>query len=179
LKPIWSWAWIDMIWIYWSWSQCASEHIDYANKSRGIPFDSHRSIHLVVPEARSRYVQAAVSLLHDDAIGDELEVFVDCCDVLQNLEWGYAYVITDLVGPNLGVVDVVVLIGEVVADHVVDLFLNKWTDIIEHRLLLFAHYLFIATTINCRANRTIQPSPAIIQGIANISQDLLIKSRYF
>lgn len=46
-----------------------------------------------------------------------------------------------MVGPDLGIVDVVVLIGEVVADHVVDLLLHEGTDVIEHGLLLFAHYI--------------------------------------
>lgn len=46
-----------------------------------------------------------------------------------------------MVGPDLGIVDVVVLIGEVVADHVVHLLLNKGTDVIENCLLLFTHYI--------------------------------------
>ena len=44
-----------------------------------------------------------------------------------------------MVGPDLSIVDVVVLVGEVVADHVVHLLLHEGTDVVEHGLFLLAH----------------------------------------
>jgi hypothetical protein len=44
-----------------------------------------------------------------------------------------------LVGPDLRVVDVVVFIGEVAADDVVHFLLHERSDVVEDRLLLFAH----------------------------------------
>jgi hypothetical protein len=63
--------------------------------------------------------------LHDDAIGNELKVSVNCCNILENLNILRFYVIADLIGPYLGIVDVVVFIGKVAADDVVDLLLNE------------------------------------------------------
>lgn len=51
------------------------------------------------------------------------------------------YIVADLVGPDLCIIDVVVLVGEVAADDCVDLLLHEGTDVIEHRLLLFTHLL--------------------------------------
>lgn len=66
-------------------SQCASEDIHDANKSWGIPFDGDSSVNFIIPEAGSWYVESAISFLHDDAVGYELEVFVDSGDILENL----------------------------------------------------------------------------------------------
>jgi hypothetical protein len=63
--------------------------------------------------------------LHDDAIGNELKVSVNCCNILENLNILRFYVIADLIGPYLGIVNVVVFIGKVTADDVVDLLLNE------------------------------------------------------
>jgi hypothetical protein len=63
--------------------------------------------------------------LHDDAIGNELKVSVNCCNILENLNILRFYIIADLIGPYLGIVDVVVFIGKVAADDVVDLLLNE------------------------------------------------------
>jgi len=53
--------------------------------------------------------------------------------------WGY--VVADLVGPDLCIVDVVVFIGEVAVDHIVYFLLHERTDVIEYRLFLFRHSL--------------------------------------
>ena len=44
-----------------------------------------------------------------------------------------------MVGPDLGVVDVVGFVGEVTADHVIDFFLDEGTDVIEAGLFLLSH----------------------------------------
>ena len=80
--------------------------------------------------------------MHDDAVGNELEVSVDCCNILENLSILMLYVITNLVGPYLGVVDVVVFIGKVTADHIVDLLLNERSNVVEYCLFLLSHALF-------------------------------------
>jgi hypothetical protein len=56
------------------------------------------------------------------------------------------YIVADLVGPDLRVVDVVVLVGEVAADHCVHLLLHEGPDVIEHRLLLFTHTQLLQLT---------------------------------
>jgi CBS domain-containing protein len=56
------------------------------------------------------------------------------------------YIVADLVGPDLSVVDVVVLVGEVIADDVVDFFLHERTDVVEDCLFLLAHF-YIAIQI--------------------------------
>ena len=66
-------------------SQSTSEDIHNADETRSIPLDSDRTIHFIIPEAWTGDVESAVSLLHDDAVGDELEVPVDCGDVLEDL----------------------------------------------------------------------------------------------
>jgi hypothetical protein len=66
-------------------SECASEDVDDTDEGGGIPFDGDSAVDLVVPEARSRDVEPAVSFLHDDAVCDELEVLVDSRDILENL----------------------------------------------------------------------------------------------
>ena len=44
-----------------------------------------------------------------------------------------------MVGPDLGIVDIVGFVGEVAADDVVDLLLDERTDVVEHGLLLLTH----------------------------------------
>ena len=66
-------------------SESAAEDVDDADKGRGVPLDGDSSIDFVVPEAGARDVEAAVGFLHDDAVGDELEVLVDGGDFLENL----------------------------------------------------------------------------------------------
>lgn len=51
----------------------------------------------------------------------------------------WMYIITDLVSPDLSIVDVVILVGQVVTDHVVDFLLHEGTNVVEYCLLLFAH----------------------------------------
>lgn len=51
-----------------------------------------------------------------------------------------SYFIAYLVGPDLSVVDVVILVGEVVGDDSVDLLLHERPDVVEHRLFLLTHY---------------------------------------
>ena len=67
-------------------SECASEDIDDADQGGCVPFDSDSAVDFVVPEAGARDVEAAVSFLHDDAVGDELEIFVESCDVFEDLD---------------------------------------------------------------------------------------------
>jgi hypothetical protein len=67
-------------------SESASKHINNTNESGSIPFDRYSSIDFIVPEAGTWDVEPAICLLHDDAVSDELEVFVDCSDVFENLD---------------------------------------------------------------------------------------------
>ena len=46
-----------------------------------------------------------------------------------------------MVGPDLGVVDVVGFVGEITADDVIDFFLDEGTDVIEDSLFLLSHTL--------------------------------------
>lgn len=66
-------------------SECASEYVDNADERRGVPFDSDGAIDLVVPEARSRKIESAIGFLHDDTVGDKLEVFIFGGDIFENL----------------------------------------------------------------------------------------------
>ena len=66
-------------------SQRTSEHIDDAYQAGSIPLDCHSAVNFIVPEAGSRDIEPAVSLLHDDAVGDKLEVLIDSGNVLQDL----------------------------------------------------------------------------------------------
>lgn len=54
-------------------------------------------------------------------------------------DWKDIYIIADLIGPDLGIVDVVVLVGEVVGYHIVDFLLYERTDVVEDCLFLFSH----------------------------------------
>jgi len=49
------------------------------------------------------------------------------------------YVIAYLVGPELSIVDIIGLVGEVRGYHVVDLFLDSGAEVIEDGLFLLAH----------------------------------------
>ena len=49
------------------------------------------------------------------------------------------YIIADLVGPDLGIVDVVGFVGEVGTDDVIDLLLDEGPDVVEDCLLLLTH----------------------------------------
>jgi hypothetical protein len=42
----------------------------------------------------------------------------------------------------LGIVNVVVFIGKVTADDVVDLLLNEWANVVEYGLFLLSHVMF-------------------------------------
>ena len=66
-------------------SESAAEDVDDANERRGIPLDGDGSVDFVVPEAGAGDVEPTVGLLHDDAVGDELEVLVDGGDFLEDL----------------------------------------------------------------------------------------------
>ena len=66
-------------------SESASEDIDDTDERRSIPFNSDSSIHLIIPEAGARNVESTISFLHNNAIGNELEVLVDAGDVFENL----------------------------------------------------------------------------------------------
>lgn len=70
-------------------SEGAAEDIDDTDEGRCIPFDGDSAVDFVVPEARTGNVESTVGFLHDDAVGDELEVFVDVGDFSEDLsEWG-------------------------------------------------------------------------------------------
>jgi len=49
------------------------------------------------------------------------------------------YIIADLVRPDLSIVNIVIFIGEMDVDDVVDFFLDEGTDVIEDCFFLFAH----------------------------------------
>ena len=66
-------------------SQGTSEHVDDAYQAGGVPLDGHSAIYFIVPKAGPRDVEPTVSLLHDDAVGDELEVLIDSSNALQDL----------------------------------------------------------------------------------------------
>jgi hypothetical protein len=66
-------------------SESAAEDVDDTDKGRGVPLDGDSSIDFVVPEAGAGDVEPTVGFLHDDAVGDELEVLVDGSDFLENL----------------------------------------------------------------------------------------------
>ena len=70
-------------------SQGTSEDIDDADEWGRIPLDSHSSIDFVVPEAGPGDVESAVCLLHDDAVGDELEIAIGVGDALEDLDRGH------------------------------------------------------------------------------------------
>ena len=66
-------------------SESASKDVDDTDERRSIPFNSDCSIHLIIPEAGARYVESTVSFLHNNAVGNELEVLVDAGDALEDL----------------------------------------------------------------------------------------------
>ena len=66
-------------------SEGAAEHVDDADEAGGVPLDGDSAVDLIVPEAGAGDVESAVGLLHDDAVGDELEVLIDGGDVLEDL----------------------------------------------------------------------------------------------
>ena len=49
------------------------------------------------------------------------------------------YIIADLVRPDLSIVNIVIFIGEMDVDDVVDFFLDEGTDVIEDCFFLFGH----------------------------------------
>ena len=67
-------------------SESASKDVDDTDERRSIPFNSDCSIHLIIPEAGARNVESTISFLHNNAIGNELEVLVDAGDVFENLD---------------------------------------------------------------------------------------------
>lgn len=66
-------------------SQSTAEDVDNTDQGRSIPFDSNSSIYFIIPEAGAGDVESTIGLLHNDAVSNELEVAIDCCDVLENL----------------------------------------------------------------------------------------------
>ena len=62
--------------------------------------------------------------------------------------WLY-YIITDLIGPYLSLVYIVVFVGEVATDDRVYLLLHEGTDVVEYCLFLLAHlFFYILSTQN-------------------------------
>ncbi len=51
------------------------------------------------------------------------------------------YIVADLISPYLCIIDVVVFVGEVIADDGVDFFLNEGADVVEYSFFLFTHHL--------------------------------------
>ena len=66
-------------------SKPAAEYVYDAREGLVFPLDCDCSISVVVPVARSRDVQPAVRLLHDDTVRDILEVLVHSNKGFQNL----------------------------------------------------------------------------------------------
>lgn len=67
-------------------SEGAAENVDDTDEWGWIPFDGNGSIDLIVPEAWSRKVKSAIGFLHDDTVGNKLEVFIFWGDIFQDLE---------------------------------------------------------------------------------------------
>lgn len=86
--------------------------------------------------------------MHDDTIGYEFEISVDLSDIFENLELRNIYIVTNLIGPDLRIIDIVVFVGEMVADDVVDLFLHEGADVVKDSLFLFSHYICIIKDIS-------------------------------
>lgn len=72
--------------MYYQKSETTAEYIDNAGKSLIVPLHSYSAVSIVIPKARSRNIETAVCLLHDDAVGDVLKVFVNCYQSLENLD---------------------------------------------------------------------------------------------
>ncbi len=66
-------------------SKSTSEDVDDADEGGRVPLDGDGAVDFVVPEAGAWDVESAVGFLHDDTVGDELEVFVDGGDGLEDL----------------------------------------------------------------------------------------------
>lgn len=67
-------------------SEGATENVDDTDEWWWVPLDSNGSIDLIVPEARSRKVKSAICFLHNDAVGNKLEVFIFWGDIFQDLD---------------------------------------------------------------------------------------------
>ena len=67
-------------------SESTAEDVDDTDERWGVPLDGNSAVDLVVPEARAGNVESTVSFLHDDAVGDELEVFVGVGDFFEDLD---------------------------------------------------------------------------------------------
>jgi len=66
-------------------SESAAEDIDDTDEGGCVPFDCNSSVDFIIPEAWSWDVESTIGFLHYDAVGYKLEVFVDCCNVFENL----------------------------------------------------------------------------------------------
>ena len=66
-------------------SESASKDVNDADEGACIPFDGDSAIDFVVPEAGAGNVESTVGFLHDDAVGNEFEIFVDGSDCFENL----------------------------------------------------------------------------------------------
>jgi hypothetical protein len=80
------------------------------------------------------------------------------------------YVIADLVGPQLGIIDIVVLVGQVIVDHVVYLLRHKRTDVVEHCFLLLSHHpnITIVSQLTPIKYLNIQNKKMIYQSITHL-----------
>lgn len=123
-------------------SQSATEDVDDTDEGRCVPLNGNSAVDFIVPEARSRDIESAVRLLHDDAIGNELEVFVDLGDILKDLDRKDSYIVTNLISPQLSIVDIVVLVGQVLTDNIVHFLLDEGTDVVKHCLFLLTHFYY-------------------------------------
>lgn len=66
-------------------SEPTSEDIYDAGHGGWVPLDGNSAVDVVVPIAAAWYVEAAVCLLHDDAVRDVFEILIDVGDCFQYL----------------------------------------------------------------------------------------------
>lgn len=66
-------------------SKGTSKNINNTDKWRRIPFNSDGAINLIIPITRSRQIKPAISFLHDDAVGNKFEIFIDISNWFKNL----------------------------------------------------------------------------------------------
>ena len=76
--------------VWWGWhgwgSEGAAEDVNDADEGGSVPLDGDGAVNFVVPEAGAGDVESAVGLLHNDTVGDKLEVLVDTGDALEDLD---------------------------------------------------------------------------------------------
>ena len=73
--------------IHLSKSEGTAKDVNYADEGGRVPLDGDGAIDLIIPVAGAWEVEAAIGLLHDDTVSDELEVSIDASDGFEDLHW--------------------------------------------------------------------------------------------